>query len=321
MHPSWRHRIAGLLLVAGCWLGGGTVHAQVATTIPSWTGQSQSTPADAATTSVPFNSGVSWIDNAFPQSQVRIRADFLYDSLSPQRSEYIWAQGILPGTPGPARLETKLDTQELTSYIEYAIGGIFSVFLETPYVWMNPDANANTSGFGDTNAGFKFMVYPGQDLQLSLQLRAYFPTGAGAELGTHHYTLEPALLGHYNLLDVLQIEGELRYWAPIGGTDFAGDMVRYGLGLSYGQRSPTDIWLMPVVELVGWTVISGQSYVPTGPTTYMIQNAAGSTILNAYAGVRFGLGNQFDFYAGYGRGLTGDQWYRDNIRVEFRFLF
>jgi hypothetical protein len=320
MHASWRHRLFRLLLLAGCWLAGpASAPAQVATTIPSWTGQSQSTPTDPATPT--FNSGVSWIDSAFPQSQVRVRGDFLFDSLSPQRAEYIWAKGIVPGAPGPSQLETKLDSQQVSSYIELAMGGFFSVFLETPYVWMNPNVNANVSGFGDTNAGLKFMAYAGQDLQLTAQLRAYFPTGRDAELGTHHYTLEPALLGHYNLLDMLQIEGEFRFWAPIGGTDFAGDMLRYGLGVSYGQRSPSDIWLMPVVELVGWTVLSGQTYVPTGPTTYVTQSAAGTTILNAYAGLRFGLGNQFDFYAGYGRGLTSEQWYRDNIRVEFRFLF
>ena len=246
MQPLGRRRLIGLLVLAGFWLAsGGRLHAQITSTIPSFMLPQQ----EAAAPGTNFNSAVSWMDSAYPQSQVRIRGDFLYDSIQPQRAEYIWAQGGSPGTPGPPKLETKLDTQEVETYLELALGGVFSIFLESPYVWMNPSVNPNSNGVGDTNAGFKWMFLPGQDLQLSLQLRAYFPTGLQAELGTHHYTLEPALLGHYNLLGLLQIEGELRYWAPIGGTDFSGDIIRYGLGLSYGQRSASDIWLMPVVEV------------------------------------------------------------------------
>lgn len=318
MQPLRRRRLIGLLVLAGLWLASADrLHAQITSTVPSFMMPQPEVAAPGAN----FNSAVSWIDSVYPQSQVRIRGDFLYDSVQPQRAEYIWAQGGLPGTPGPSLRETKLDTQEVETYVEFAFGGVFSIFLETPYVFMNPSVNPSTNGIGDTNAGFKWMFLPGQDLQLSLQLRAYFPTGLQAELGTHHYTLEPALLGHYNLLGLLQIEGELRFWAPIGGTEFAGDIVRYGLGLSYGQRSASDIWLMPVVEVIGWTVLSGETYAEIGPNPFAAQSAAGATIVNAYAGLRLGLGSQFDFYAGYGRGLTGDQWYRDNFRLEFRFLF
>ena len=164
-------------------------------------------------------------------------------------------------------------------------------------------------------------AYGDDNLQLTLQMRAFFPTGTAAELGTHHYTLEPALLGHYNLMNCLQLEGEFRYWAPIGGTDFAGNMIRYGFGVSYGQRSANEIWLMPVVEVVGWTVLSGKTFVVDGPTSYSIQDAGGTTIINAMAGLRIGFGNQFEIYAGYGRGLTSEKWFQDNIRVELRIFF
>ena len=294
--------------------------AQLPTSSSSMTSGDTSS-SDSGFTAPAFNSGVSWIDSAFPQTQLRILGDFGFDAVKPQRAEFIWAQGIAPGTPGPPLPETRLAQQQLSTYAEMAFEGWVSVFLETPYVWMNPENNANTSGYGDMNAGFKLMAYGDENLQLTLQLRAYFPTGTAAELGTHHYTLEPALLGHYNLMNCLQLEGEFRYWAPIGGTDFAGNMIRYGFGVSYGQRSANEIWLMPVAEVVGWTVLSGKTYEWDSPTTYSIQDAAGTTIINAMVGLRIGFGNQFDIYAGYGRGLTSEKWFQDNVRVELRIFF
>jgi hypothetical protein len=76
-----------------------------------------------------------------------------------------------------------------------------------------------------------------------------------------------------------------------------------------------------VVELVGWTVLSGKELVPPAPPPLAIKDASGDTILNAKFGVRLGLGDWGDMYAGYGRALTGDTWYKDIWRVEFRLFF
>jgi hypothetical protein len=46
----------------------------------------------------------------------------------------------------------------------------------------------------------------------------------------------------------------------------------------------------------------------------------GDTIVNAKLGLRIGSGNA-DFYASYGRALTGDVWYKDIVRLEFRLGF
>ena len=139
-------------------------------------------------------------------------------------------------------------------------------------------------------------------------------------LGNDHVSLEPALLLYRRLGDRLRLEGELRYWIPIGGTDFAGDIVRYGIGFSYGERPADDLWLTPVVEVVGWTVLDGaQSVAP--PLPPVVQDAAGDTIVNIKLGARLGLGNVADLYTGYGRALTGDVWYKDIWRTELRFAY
>jgi len=67
---------------------------------------------------------------------------------------------------------------------------------------------------------------------------------------------------------------------------------------------------------VVWSVLGGKESAGT-----TIISAAGDTIVNFKVGVRFGLGDRADIYTGYGRPLTGDVWYKDIFRVEFRLFF
>src|SRR5262249_20628190 len=135
----------------------------------------------------------------------------------------------------------------------------------------------------------------------------YIPTAGSGSLGTDHASIEPALLFNYQIASYLTLEGEFRYWAPLGGTDFAGDLIRYGVGLAYGMHASSEIWLMPVAEVVGWTVFDGREQV-VGPGGFFTQSAAG-TIVNASLGLRVGLGDRADIYAGYSRAMTGPAWF------------
>ena len=92
-----------------------------------------------------------------------------------------------------------------------------------------------------------------------------------------------------------------------------------GVGVSYGEHDKCGLWLTPVVEFVGWTVLGGKEQVSASPTS--IKSAAGDTIVNGKFGVRAGLGESADIYVGYGRALTGDVWYKDLYRVELRLHF
>src|SRR5262249_6594034 len=121
------------------------------------------------------------------------------------------------------------------------------------------------------------------------------------------------------------LEAELRDFIPLDGTDFAGNVLRYGVGLSYQAIRGPRFHVTPVAELVGWTVLSGKEATAGGD----ILDASGDTIVNVKLGARFGLGNldapgalnQSDLYIGYGRALTGDVWYKDILRVELRLRF
>ena len=270
-------------------------------------------------TSSTFDSAVGYIDNAIPGSQYRMRFDVANNSNRPTRAEYFYAKGG-PFGPGLPKFETNVNYQILSNYLEGRLSPQFSVFIEEPVRFLNPQVNANHNGFGDINAGFKYAFIRDKDTVATFQLRTYAPTGnVNLGLGTGHVSLEPAFLFWRRLSDCLRMEGEFKYWIPIGGTDFAGDVTEYGLGFAYGRRPADDWWFNPVLEIVGWTVLGGKEQV--GPTVDDIKGAAGDTIVNAKFGFRFGFGNRFNFYSGYGRALTGDVWYKSIWRTELRILF
>ena len=269
-----------------------------------------------------IDSSVGYIDSAIPSNVLRIRFDAAYDSNRPTRAEMFYARGA-PIGPGLPRPELKVDYQEITAYAEGKLGPNVSAFIEAPVRFLNPEINSDHAGYGDMNFGFKAALINESDRVTSFQLRTFVPSGdADKGLGNDHVSLEPALLCYRRLSDVFRVEGELRLWVPINGTSFAGDVFRYGIGFSYGERPCDRLWLNPVVELVGWTVLNGEEAV-TPPITppLVIADAAGDTIVNLKLGVRIGLGDRADFYAGYGRALTGEVWYKDILRTELRIAY
>jgi hypothetical protein len=270
--------------------------------------------SDSGRGSADADTNVGYIDSAVPFSHLQLRFDAADRANRPTRAEFFYPRG------GPDA-ETRVDYEELDAYLEYAINSRFSVFVETPYRFLNPELDPNFSGLSDMNFGCKWAFLEMDDQLATFQLRAYAPTGAASRnLGTGHFSLEPALLYNRLLLDVLALEAELRLWIPIDGTDYAGEVVRYGIGMSYGQRSD-EFWLTPVIEFVGWTVLNGKETVTTSPEDFFIKDAGGDTIVNVKGGFRFGYGSGWDVYAGYGRALTGATWYKDIVRVELRLQF
>jgi hypothetical protein len=274
-------------------------------------------------------SEAGYVTSAIPVTMARLRFDAAYGANRPDRAEFFYGKcGCFGGNaPGPRLAETNVDYQDIRSYFEFAFTPRFSAFIDVPFRFLNPEQNANASGFGDIEAGFKVALLYTPDTVLSFQLKAYCPTGDAAEgLGTNHFSLEPALLLYRQLTNKLLFEGQVQDWVPIGGTDFQGNVLNYGVALSYKLFENDDLRVIPVVELMGWTVLSGQEFAFPENVTL---DSAGKTIVNAKVGVRVGFGDLLetgwfsssDLYVGYGRALTGDVWYRDILRVEYRVRF
>jgi len=277
-------------------------------------------------------SSVGYIDSAIPDNQVRFRFDAAFHANRPDRAEFIYARPGGLGGPGLPLPEPSVDFQEISAYVETLLAPELSGFLDLPARFLAPEVNNDSAGITDMDLGFKWAFLCEKDQVLSLQTRLFVPTGDPHRgLGNNHFTLEPALLAYDRLTERLTLEAELRDWIPLGGTDFAGNVVRYGAGLSYRVVDTCTCRVAPVVELVGWSVLSGNVAVLTSPTTSVAESASGDTIVNAKFGVRFGPGGTagdagegnvpWDVYIGYGRALTGDVWYRDIVRVEFRLHY
>jgi hypothetical protein len=205
--------------------------------------------------------------------------------------------------------------------------------------------NFTPDGVSDITAGFKYALIAEENCRyVTFQLRGYFPTGDNTQgIGTGHYSIEPSLLFYQRLSDRLVAQGQLTYWIPLGGGPSAGDVFEYGAGLGYDVIQRPNLRVTPVFELVGWTVIAGTEAMgaatvpaPTTivngvaavnvngvivPSDHFFQSAAGDTIVNAKIGIRTYLGEHNDIYVGYGHALTGDRWYRDVFRIEYRLAF
>jgi hypothetical protein len=267
------------------------------------------------------DSSVGYVDPALIGDEVRFRYDTSYDLNRPTRAEFFWSPGGVNG-PGPRLPESSVDYQDLSTYIEKQFGERVSGFVEVPVRFLNPENNANAAGLADMNAGFKFALLQSDEGVATFQLRGYFPTGNVAEgLGNDHVTLEPAFLFYKRLAEGLAVEGELRDWIPLTDDSFAGNIVRYGIGVHYDVYQTCNLQIVPVVELVGWTVLSGRETVLQPSGAGLVQDAAGDTIVNVKIGCRFKMQEWGDLYVGYGRPLTGDRWYESTYRVEFRLYY
>jgi hypothetical protein len=280
-------------------------------------------PARAQGTSGPrvSDSAVGYIDCAIPGDVFRLRFDSAFDDTRPTRAEFLYPRGapLGPGLPTP---DPRVNYEELSAYVEMTASERLSAFLTFPTRFLQTTLNGDHAGISDLDAGFKFAFLRCEDQVATFQLRTYAPTGdSHLGLGTHHVSLEPALLYWERLTERLGFESELRLWVPVGGTDFAGNIIRYGVGLHYDLGHVGSCMFTPVAEVVGWTVLNGKETVVPPSGVAFVQDAAGQTIVNLKLGVRMRCDDQSDLYVGYGRALTGDRWYADIVRVEFRRFF
>jgi hypothetical protein len=271
-----------------------------------------------------------YIDSAIPRTMFRLRFDAANNDNRPDRAEFFYAKcGCFrtaapplndPKAAGPGpNTETSVDYQELNAYFEVAVNPHLSVFLEVPYRWLESQQNADHNGFSDLIAGFKYAFIACDDTYLTFQLKVYTPTGDSFRgLGTDHTSVEPALLWQTRARERWTFFGELREWVATDGSDFAGNVLRVGLGVGYDVYRSCSWTITPVLEGVSWTVLGGkESFLGTPP----IESAVGDEIINVKLGVRAYYGEHSSLYVGYGRALTGEVWYKDIWRVEYRLSF
>jgi hypothetical protein len=281
-----------------------------------------------------------YVDSAIPLTQYRLRFDAGYDDNRPDRADFFYPKcgcfrvtGMDPNAPGPGSAPARrVDFQILSNYFEYAVNPRFSMFIDVPVRWVDiafttPGVdNENHHGLSDIEFGFKYAMLYQPDQVLTFQFRTYSPSGdAELGLGRNNWNLEPALLYFRRLGRQAFLEAELRDFIPVASEDdFAGNVLRYGIALSYIVYNTPNFRVTPVGEIVGWSVLTGKELADNETVS-----ASGDTIVNAKVGLRVGFGqlsqpgfiNRADLYVGYARALTGDVWYKDALRAEFRVRF
>ena len=296
---------------------------------------------------------VGYIDDAIIASQIRIRFDAAFHDNAPDRAEFFYAQCSCISGPGPNPVVEDLNFQQLYMYAEYAPAKRFSFFADIPIRWIQPlsikvsgtPPFTNEAGLSDVAAGFKIAALASPNRYLTFQFQAYFPSGnASTGLGTNHYSVEPALLYYQRFSDRIALEAQVGDSHPIGGSScpqpcntmstsmnppvpnsqaFAGDVFFYGVGPSYVLYRGENVQIAPVIELVGWTVLGG--FVTDSATaTSAFQealSAAGTNIVNLKVGARTMVGAHNSLYIGYGHQLAHAVWYKEIVRVEYRYSF
>jgi len=291
---------------------------------------------------------VGYIDDALPESNLRIRFDTAVGNTLPDRAEFFYAKcacyrGLAvaapalfdPDAPGPGPgAADDLKFQQLYLEGEYQIAPQLSILGQVPLRWLQPQSFvagtgptfSNQSGLGDIRVGAKLAFVNTAVTTATVKLQFYFPSGdASKGLGTDHASVEPALLLWNELTPKVNLESQLGVWLPVGGSapvptaadgHFAGRVFYYGIGPSFTVYDAGRTRVAPVVELVGWHVMGGNQ-TPADLTNF---DASGTNIVNLKFGVRFAV-DRGSFYAGYGRALTDSAWYTDIVRFEYRYSF
>jgi hypothetical protein len=256
---------------------------------------------------------VGYIDPASIGNRMRVRLDAGFDMIPADRAEFFYA-GRQPD--GAAN---NVDYQELSTFIEWARNDWLSLFIEAPLRDVNPESARSSTGIADINTGFKVALLTTEYSYTTFQFRSYLPTGNDdRRLGTGNVSIEPGILQSLRLTDRLLVENELKTWVPLTSDDFAGTIMRYGIGISYinpdaCQSQPS---ISPVFEVVGWSVLDGLKSLNSNT----VVSADGDTIINAKLGIRMGYSDR-QLYAGFGQALTSQNWYEQVLRLEYRVLF
>lgn len=279
------------------------------------------------------DSKAGYIDTAMIRTMLRFRFDAAYEMDRPDRAEFFYTtwQAFGGQNPNPPEgfPDPDIDRQSVSLLYEHAFSRNFSAFVDVPFVFSDPLRNPNDQAFGDMTAGIKLSLLHNNCQQLTFQLKNYIPLHDSDEhwTGTGHYSIEPGILYYRQLNERWSLEAEVRDWISIGGAEnggdaYAGNVLRYGVGLGTTMGSIGDYSVKPIVEVVGWSVLEGQVFdfeddqTDIGPV-----DAKGDTIVNLKLGARLAKCGGNSLYAGWGHSLTGDRWYRNIFRLELRKVF
>jgi hypothetical protein len=215
---------------------------------------------------------------------------------------------------------------------EFGVKSRLSLFANLPFRGIRPTgfvANSgsfdNHFGLSDIKLGAKASLFSDDATDVTVMVRGSVPSGDSRNgLGTSHGSIEPALVFRRDVNERAGLQGQFGFWTPLSSSkgpqpavdgDFSGNILYYGIGPSFDVAQTAHATVSPVVELVGWHVLSGYQ------TSSLATNggkADGTNIVNLKIGTRISMTNNGSFYVGYGWALTDSDWYGKILRLEYR---
>jgi hypothetical protein len=273
---------------------------------------------------IPLQDSAFFTDGARPVSQMRMRFENAQHIPFPDRSEFFFARDdgkgkgpkLNPGFVGPGITRYN----ELDMYIETALSGRFSTFVEYPYLDVDSQFANHGAGFGDISLGTKTLLYDCELLLIGFQMKTTIPSGNFLKgVGTGHMSLDPSLTFALKLNHALYFQGQIGEWIPIGGdSNFAGSVFHANTSLNYVLcRCTPDVPLIATLEIDDYTFQHGLYSDPIlGP-----QRSTGGSYVSAGPGIRLFVCNKVDFGIGGVFAVSEQYFARSLIRMEFRVRF
>jgi hypothetical protein len=204
------------------------------------------------------------------------------------------------------------DREELFAELTWQVNNRFEVIASSPFLFRHPnDGEKDFYGFGDMNAGFRFLAFDGRHSIITFGGNLHAPTGApDHHLGTGFTSVEPAVFWWQDLGNANVLQTELTVNTPVGTSQGASEF-RYNFSLTHtfpGTGSWTWFqWLTPTIELNGRTPLDGAS--------------SGRTVLNLMPGVIWMMGEKDQFGVGFGFPVTATRDFDSQILVSYIHSF
>jgi hypothetical protein len=293
-----------------------------------------------------------YIEDAIVHTQIRLRLDAEFSMENPDRAEFFYGKCACyrtlpptnaaydPNAPGPGPgIAARLNAQEIHLNLEYAPIQRLSFFADVPERAVQFTSTVggninNAGGLSDFVAGLKFALVASEQTYITFEFAAFMPTGSASRgLGTNHYSVQPMLLLNHRLTEHVNLLGQFGDFHPLGGSagfptasspnGFAADVLEYGLGAGYRFTPGPAMQITPLIELVSWHVFGGFYTSPTAAVAGTLPelSAAGTDIANVKIGSRISFQEHQSLYLGFGEVMTNARWYKEILRIEYRYVF
>ena len=264
-------------------------------------------------------------DYAKPRTITRFRYDLMQNMTFPDRNEYFFKQSStsLPYKNKVYRTYPSARVQQIYMYQE-AAAAAGSLFVEYPYLQINPMLTPTQAGFGDIRFGSKSVLYDVEMLRVTFQFKTYMPTGNASKiLGTGHVSLEPSILTSLKLGPETYLQGQFGQWIPLGGTQgLAGGIFFWYLSLNQVLTYVTPSSpLIVMLEMDGWSFENGGYSNPLKVGPKMISSGGGVSYFNIGPGLRLSICDKIDVGGTITWATQSMHWGNPWFRFEVRFLF